>query len=102
MAQIVEYGFPTLRNTDIITYIGQVKLDTVAPPTAADLVFNTGGLFYYATSANGDTVICCAKELACLLQLTDSQSITHTAEPFQAILIAGTRELIGTRPPVHR
>jgi hypothetical protein len=102
MAQIVEYGFPTLNTGDIITHIGDMELNPLATVTVGDLAANSGGLFSLQEDANGDLVLSCAKELGLKLQLTDSQNNIHTAEPFVAIVIAGTRELVGTRPPVHR
>lgn len=102
MVQIVEYGFPTLRTTDIVKSIGIIDLDPSATVTVSDLAANSGGLFTLQDDGNGDLVLSCAKELGIKLTITDSQNIVHTAEPFQAIVIAGTRELVGTRPPVQR
>jgi hypothetical protein len=100
MKNIVEYGFPTLRTTDIITQIGGIALDPNATVSVSDLAANSGGLFSLQEDANGDLVLSCSKELGLKLQLKDSQNNLHTAEPFVSLYRGN--EFIGTRPPVRR
>jgi hypothetical protein len=102
MKNIVEYSFPTLRTSDIVTHINSIALDTTATVTVSDLAANSGGLFSLQEDANGDLALSCAKELGIKLTITDSQNTIHTAEPFIVIAIAGTTELVGSRPTVQR
>jgi hypothetical protein len=100
MTNIVDYGFPTLNTSDIITQIGGVELKESETVTVSDLAANTGGLFSLQEDANGDLVLSCPKELGLKLQLKDSQNNLHTAEPFVSLYRGN--EFIGTRPPVRR
>jgi len=105
MAQIVEYGFPTLNANDIVTHISGFLLDDTDTITVNDLVTNGGGLFYWAEDENGELVMSCSKQIGVKLEITtmvNAMSVTNKAELFKGVYDPNTLELIGTRPPVHR